>query len=388
MAIYLSTFLSPKNSCIDMATNQDFSCQVNGTVITDYQIIIYKVSDNTVLYDSTKLHLTTSLYDKETLTHTITGGTVTYRGACKWTIKTYSSALYTTTTETLFYNQTTPTLTFSPSSTITSKLCDFTATYAQTESIALKRFKFIWADSASVEIEDSDWIYSANIHYEFDGFTNGTSYKVKCITEDQLGIIVDSGYKDFTVSYTPPSLTISPTVTLLADKSAIKIEWSNVTQILGVVSGTSSYVDDFLVTNNHGLQLDASSSIEFTLDIPEEFTTTIVYQPDATFTSGIMVRLGTDYDIGYDGTRFYFNNGGTAVYGIPITLPTTPFLIAIRSQDVLICDITSIDESFSVDDSLSITDTTSLDDSEDIITLFDLLMGIEYSCSILDWLHV
>ena len=127
-----------------MANNQDFTCQVNGSVITDYQIVIKKVSDNTTLYDSTKITPATPLYDKETLTHTITGGTVTYRGSCKWTITTYSGVATATTTETLFYNQTIPTLTFSPSATITSKLYDFTATYTQTESIALKRFKFIF----------------------------------------------------------------------------------------------------------------------------------------------------------------------------------------------------------------------------------------------------
>jgi len=326
-----------------MASNQDFTCQVNGTSITDYQIIIYKVSDNSTLYDSTKITLSPSLYDKDTLTHTITGGTVTYRGAVKWTITTYSSALYATTTETLFYNQTIPTLTFSPPATITSKFYDFTATYAQTESIALKRFKFIWATSAGVEIEDSGWFYSSNIHYQFDGFTNGVSYKVKCIIENQLGVEIDSGYKSFTTTYsTQPSLILVPTVTLLASSSAIKVDWSGAFQALGVVTGTSSYVDDFLITGNHGLQLDDSSLIDFTVAIPIDFTAMVVYQPDATFTSGIMVRLGSDYDIGYTDGRFYFNNNGTIVYGIPRTLPTTPFLIGIRDQDALIIQSNAI----------------------------------------------
>jgi hypothetical protein len=173
-------------------------------------------------------------------------------------------------------------------------------------------------------------------------FTNGVSYKIKAIVVNQVDVETESTLYSFSVSYSAPNTTIIPVTTVLCDESAIQIDWYEPVQSNGVVTGTSAYVDDFLITGNHGLELgDSNSYIEFDIETNTDFIAKLVYQPAVGFASGVMVELYDNddditYSVGYDGKRFYFENGNIIIGGTPMSLPTSPFLICIRSQDVVI----------------------------------------------------
>lgn len=339
--IYTPSLLKPNNTSLDMSVEQVFTAQVNasGGKYTHYQIIIKKVSDNSTVYDSTKLELSPYLYDKQILSHTISGGTISNTGtdAYKYTIQVWNGSETVTTGETLFYAHTTPLVELIIPATVTSKTLTVTATYTQTENIPLKKFKYIWYRYDNSIIEDTGWSFSGNFTHTFDGLSNDTTYSIECFIENQYGVITSSGKQSFNVEYIQPSLYIIPTTTVMDDTASILVDWSqSITQVIGVVTGDYEYVEDFMVEGNYGLKLNNGSKIDFEVFIPEDFTLIIVYNPDG-FTSGVMISLDDgDYIVGYNSGRFYFNNNGIECYGIKRTLPSTPFLIAIRSQDVYI----------------------------------------------------
>lgn len=331
-SLYLPTYFHPKNESINPAVINNCTCQINGSICVAYDLTIMKNSDSSVAYNSTKITPTTPLYNKQTLTHAVPALTLTAGIDYKWSVKLYyDSTNYVESGENFFTCYSVPTLTFSPPATITAQTYSFTVTYEQTEDIQVNRFKFILYDSNNTLLEDSDYIYSANITYSFDGFINGNTYRVKCVVENEKGVVVDSGIKSFTVSYSEPTVGLVPSATLLSNLGAIKVNWGEAIQILGVATGSYSYIV------GGGISLASGSQVDFTFSVP--VVNTVVERIDALDSgfSGILYAADDDsYVVGYDGTRFYFNNNGTSAYGLPRTIPTSAFLIIIRPTNVVI----------------------------------------------------
>lgn len=339
MAIYQGSYLSPQNISIDGTQNNVFQCQVNGTSVTDYQLIIYQM-DNTIIYDTTKINLTTPLYNKNIFTLTIPASTFANNQQLKWTITFWEGTSSATSRETPFYAYTIPTVSMTVGATITSQQATFTATYSQAEGVALNRWYMVFLNASDNIILQTPYSYSGLISYIFTGFLNNTTYKVYTVVENQLGVITQSDTYTFDVSYSPPSTNIVPSVTLLPDLSAIQTDWSLPIQVTGAITGTSSYVPGLFTPTNTGLKLDSGSYVEFDLDIPSNFTTTFAYIPDPSFTSGIFVELdaldGTTYQIGYDGTKYYYINKGNTVSGTPKSFLYVPCLVCVKGVEVLI----------------------------------------------------
>lgn len=329
--IYIPTFLSPKNSTINPTVINTFTCQINGNSCNKYRLRIYKNSDNTLIYDTTEITIT-ALYDKDTLSVNIPANTMIANNEYKWTIQVFEGTLSATSGETLVKAYGSATVTLTVPATINSKTYEFTSIFSHPQSIGIKKFKYILLDNDNNLITDTGYQFSGKLKFIYNGFLNNTSYKIECKVVDQNDIEVSSGIKTFTVSYSQPSLNIKPTTEILKDKSAIKIKWSNATQRNGTATGTTSFVNDFITTGNHGYQLGNDGTLEYILDIPIDFT--CVYKISAT--GAFYCELGTTYTIGYDGERFYFNNNGITVSGLPRTLPSSPFIIAIKPTYVII----------------------------------------------------
>jgi hypothetical protein len=380
MAIYRPSFLSPASSTVDMTEVNTFTAQINGTKATSYKVLIYKL-DNTLIHDSGQINLSPYLYDKQTLSYNVPVIAGMNGQQLKWTLTTYEGINLATSRETPFYAYTTPTVTMTVPATITENQYTFDIVYTQTESIDAQKWKLLLYDSTSTLLEDTGWNYGGELKYTFSVFTNGESYKIKAIVINQADVEIESSLYSFTVTYSAPNTTIVPTTTLLCDESAIQIDWYEPVQSIGVVTGQSAYIDNFMITNNHGLALGyfdyatttveivgsdtglissdghvllaysgvatvgtapaIDSKIEFDIETNDDFTANIVYQPAIDFVSGVLVEMyddagGVTYAVGYDGERFYFENDGILISGTPMNIPKLPFLIAMRSQDVVI----------------------------------------------------
>lgn len=339
MAVYLPTFLVPSvGQSIDFTQSQNFSAQVNGLVITHYQIRIYNNSTNALLYDIGKLALSPNLYDKQILSHTVPANSVTNGLELKWTLQVWENTSTVTSREIYFKGYGNPTFSVTIPETINSKTYEFVGVYSHPQNVNIKRFQFKIYDSSNNVLENSGDIYSANTKYKPKNisFINGNTYKVEGICEDINGVIVSSGIKTFSVDYPRPSLSIVPDATVNHKTSGVIVKWSKAIQKNGTVVGTYSYVNNFISQGNKGLLIDASSNLSYMVDIPKDFTVQVIYRPEMGFTSGIMVELDSSYKVGYEQGRFYFKNNGTEVYSLPISLPSNLFMIVMRSQDVLI----------------------------------------------------
>lgn len=337
MAIYRPNFCTP-NSTVDASSPINFTCTIQGTLADSYRLIIYDMS-NVVKFDSGKTSLTTNLYQGDILSYTLNSG-LTNGNEYTFTFTTYQGSLSATSRLTPFFCYSTPTLTMSVPSSLSTKSYTFSATYSQAQSIPLNNWTMTFLDSNGDIVLETSPSYSGLIQYNFDGFISGNTYSVYTTVLNQQNITVVSPTYTFSVSYSKPSLSVIPSATVLPDLSAIQINWSAPVVINGTVTGTYSYVNGLFNPNNTGLKLNSGSNIEYDLTIPEFFTVTVDYIPDSSFTSGIMVELdnsnGLYYQIGYNGTAYYFNNNGNIVTGTPKMFVYDTILIAIKGIEVLI----------------------------------------------------
>jgi hypothetical protein len=341
--IYRPTYLSPRNISVDMSVNQNFTCVVNGVKITDYQLIIYKNSDNTVLYDSTKTALGTPKYNGETLSITVTGGTVANGLELKYTIKYWNGTEEIISSEIFFTSASIATLTITVPNPVTTQSYEFVGTYTQAQSVPIKQWYYVLYDDNLDEIDRSPLSFSGNVRYTFEGFISGNSYKIKGFAETQDNVLIETFLHSFTTSYSNPTVVTQPTVTLLADKTAIQVDWGVISQISGVVSGTSSYISNFITVGNFGLQLNSGATLTYDIDTPEEYTLHFLWQPLNVDFTGDIVKLnnsitGEYCKVGYISGRFVKN---VSDYSLPKTLTTNYFLISVRFNRVIIREFDS-----------------------------------------------
>lgn len=306
-----------------------------------YQLKIYNMS-NVLVHDSTKISLSPNLYQNDTLIHDLTANTLTNGNQYFFTFTVFQGATSVTSKQTSFYAYSMPNVVMTVPAEITSKKYTFLATYSQTESISSNYWSMTFLDSNDEIILTTTKSYSGLIQYEFDGFISGNQYKVYTTVTNQQNVTVQSPIYGFIVTYASPSIITVPSVELLPELSATKIEWSPAYQITGIVTGTSSYSSGIFTPENIVLNLDNDSYVEFDVDVPEQFTLTIDYIPSQSFTGGKMIRLEnidlTYFEIGYNSTLgcYYYDNNNFILNGSTKELLHTPFLIAIKGVEVLI----------------------------------------------------
>jgi len=381
IAIYQPKYLSPNSTSLDASIENIFSAKIEGSYADYYQLIIYNLLTNIVVYDSTKLFLSPNLYQGEKLSHVLVPHILSNGLQYKYTFTVFSGVSLATSRETPFSCYSIPTLTMVVPSNITSKKYLFSATYTQSENIPINRWYAVFMDLNNNIILQTPYSYSAKLEYTYDGFVNSQNYKVYTVVENQQNVTVQSIVYGFSVNYSSPSLNFVPTATLLPELSAVNVKWSPATIIAGTVTGSSKYVPSLFTEDNTGLNLDSDfndtdavdesttfdealtfdefygcsilfntlfgksltpNHVEFNVDIPMNFTALIDYIPSNLFTGGKMLDFvddfGVIYEVGYDPelSCFYFKNDQKIVNGSAKELPLDVFLIAVKSIEVLI----------------------------------------------------
>lgn len=329
MSFYKPTFLSPDSISIDKSNDNIFSWQSNGDEPqVAFQLFIYKNSDNTLVYDSTKI--TSSVSQHTVLANTLANG-VDY----KWKVNVYKdSTNYLSSNYIFFQANTTPTLSIdSFPNPLTTQNYTFSATYNQSENIPIKKFVFYLYDVSGNVVYNSGDIYSATPTHEITGMTNNSSFEIECEATNQNEVSIKSSKVSFSTLYDVPIDIPTLSVLSLNDIGAIKLMWDNMQQVLGIATGTYSYVSGKF---NLGISLDNGSYVTYNEIITSDFTTTFWVKLASGFVGDIIIFGNNEFVVGYDGNHFYWKNDYRITASQTRSLPSNYFLIGVKQDKIII----------------------------------------------------
>lgn len=341
MAIYQAKFLSPSNTAIDGTLANIFSCVLQGTTITKYNAKAYNNSTGTQVYTTGDVVLSPVRYNNDFLSFTVPLNTFTNGIEYKWEITTFEGSASATSIQVVFKANATASLTSTTPSSITSQSYTFAFTYSQAQNIPINYWYMEFRDSNNDLLLRTENQYNGNITYKYSGFASGESYSVKCIVVNTNGVEVQSPIYNFSVTYARPNINVVPTIIQDAFSSIINVIWGAVTIITGVLNGTSTYIQNYGIANNWALNLNSNSYVDFSLNIPNNFTAIVPVKHNVGFTNGVICELNGangSYYIGYDNTlgKYYFNNKGIIGYSQALPLPTTDYILFVRSTDAFV----------------------------------------------------
>lgn len=329
---FLPTQLYPNNIALIPSVANTFSWQVNGDFQVAYQLKIYKNSDSSLVYDSTKV-------TSSTAKHVLLANTLTTNIDYKWNVRIYKDATNYIDSQYVFIKcLSAPIITMTVPSSMTTQFYTFSASYSQVENIPFDKWKMILYDSTgTIIIQDTGWNYNYNITYTFDGFEPDASYQIECITEySAYALSATTGKQSFTVTYDYPANVNYFNANVLDEIGGIKLLWQNLIQIIGESTGTISYVDGKF---GQGAEISSDGTIKFNVTVPETFTHTYYVKLPSDFT-GDMLGFGDELFVGFDNniSKFYIRYYSNYVYGEVILLPTGYFLIGVTPNKVIIAD--------------------------------------------------
>lgn len=109
------------------------------------------------------------------------------------------------------------------SETINSRNYNFIGSYNQYENVPIQYYIFNLYNEDLELLDTTDKVYSANITYNFDGFTNGEVYYIELVCSNQDNVEVSTGKKQFKADYTEPNVDVTLDYQVLEDKDAIRV---------------------------------------------------------------------------------------------------------------------------------------------------------------------
>ena len=307
-------FMKPstnKEECtIDITADEiPFSCIVDGNEsINAWQIVIYDIITNDIVFDTGKITLKSSFYPVDEKNRNVVfpidlkeylGDNTTFVNRAEayyWTITLWGSNSTVTSYQEVFYANKTPSIKFSYNgnhvdssaqnpSILRSKDCTFKAEldFGDNENeykAQLKRYGWRITDSASgqvlVDTITKNQIYGSadNIICIYNGFLNGSNYSVELYIETQNNTKITSSFK-ISVSYTTTFLSNDFNVEALKNEPAIMLDWSKAVVIAGILKdandGVVAITDTTFKTN---YPVDNQCSIE----VPAKYK--VVYSDD------------------------------------------------------------------------------------------------------------
>lgn len=161
----------------------------------------------------------------------------------------------------VFLTRAAPTLTInSISSPVTTRSYTFQATYSQAQGDTLNWVRWMLAYAGDTEnpFYDSQNIYgTAELAMTYDGLFRNTDYAVRCLIQTDNGVETDTGWVEFSVSYSGSQLEGVVTASRACDRSAVLVSWPAVQYIPADVTG------DYSISADGDLVLPAGSSVSW-----------------------------------------------------------------------------------------------------------------------------
>lgn len=193
-----------------------------------YQLVIYRVSDGEIVYDSGKVASTTS-------SHTLPAGTLVNNTQYQWQVRTWDQhdAVSPYSSLATFWCSAQPSVTItypaSDGDVVVTSSMTVEWLISDPESEGQSAYQVTLTDENDVVIWDSGKVANANARsLTIDGLQNNTSYKVKVTVWDAKDVASTESVRLFNVQYTPPPI---PSLTTAAepDNGRIKITITNPT---------------------------------------------------------------------------------------------------------------------------------------------------------------
>lgn len=293
MAIYQPSFIYPDarsglgRGVVDATKALTVSWRINGaSALTAFQITIYtNNAASTQKYTTGKItsgcpaYGTTSAGAIQLFSYTISASALSSAGitngnAYKLVITQWWSAndSVTQSSASAFITRKTPTLSISAigsGGVVSTRYYTFTGNYAQAQGDALNWFRWqvAYANDRSNPLFDSGNISGTmDISCTYDGFFPDVSYSVRLTAQTENGIEADTGWVNFSCSYSIPETTGAITVACANGTDAVLVEWSGVGYYPGTASGYYSISADNIAT------IGAGSSISWKSGTPSSIS--------------------------------------------------------------------------------------------------------------------
>ena len=339
-------FLSPSinmygNSVIDLnSATLPFSCIVDGNEsVTDFQIVISKLKDNAVVFDTGMQKLDTPFFpinnrnqnvvfsiDLKDYANTVSGENkfVNSADAYYWaiTFKNSNSGTEVYSVAEVFYANSKPETTIhysydndftdlsgnSDFSGLQKRKIYFKSTYGQPEGVSLKRYGWRLTDKTNnVVVMDTitqNQIYGIadDISCVCNGLINQTDYQLELYIETQNGYFGILQTIDFNVDYAVKNVDADFEVEALNNTSGIMLSWNKLRTTEGVVVGDAvSYTDNFPIQSSSSIEIPEYTSVVFSktsnnkdLKIDENSYITLGFRFDKTQNTTLFEVSGSD----------------------------------------------------------------------------------------------
>lgn len=301
------------NNVIDLNANTlPFSCIVDGNeVVTDFQIVISRLKDNVVVFDTGMQKLATPFFpiNNRNQNNVFSRDLKTYPNiasesnefvnstyAYYWEIilKNSNSGTETHSVAEVFYANSTPETTIyysydnnflnengelndnlilsaTETNILARREVYFKASYSQDENIPLKRYGWRLTDKNSgVAIMDTitkNQIYgtSEEISCNCTGLINESTYLLELYIETQNGHFDILQTVEIAVAYTVKNIEADFEIAALNDSSGIMLNWGNLRTTEGVAIGDVDYIERYPINaeNSVSVKIPDGSSIVF-----------------------------------------------------------------------------------------------------------------------------
>lgn len=273
---------------VDVTTGIKVSWQVNGDypVMTGMKITIYlNDTASTQKYTTGKVTFANPFYGTDALgnlqyySYTIAAADLSAAGITngneyKLIITQYyanggAEASVTQSSASVFITRSLPGfgLTTTPT-TVTASSYTFQMSYSQAQGDTLDWIRYQVAQGTETDdpIYDSGNIYGAALYYcTYSGFRNGYSYSFRATAQTSSGVLLNTGWVTFSVSYSVTPTAGEVTVGASKDVNGIIIDWSG----LSTISGQSRWVIS--------REQDSSGALVKVADVPMNVYSVIDY---------------------------------------------------------------------------------------------------------------
>lgn len=241
---------------VDAASGMTVSWQVNGDfpAMTGMKITIYLNDEaSTQKYTTGKVSFGTPFYGVDALGNlqyysytisaaSLSGAGITNGNEYKMLITQYYSAggteaSVTQTSASVFITRSTPSFALSTvPATVTSSSYTFTVNYSQAQGDTLDwvRYQIAQGNDTDNPIYDSGAIYGAAVYTStYTSFRTGYSYQFKASGQTSSGVLVDTGWAAFSVSYSVSTATGSVKADVVKNVNGVRVDWTGMSTVSG-----------------------------------------------------------------------------------------------------------------------------------------------------------
>lgn len=292
--------LSIRGRTIDGNELNEVSWKVSGDIQTAYKIDILLNENGTSVWNSGRI-------PSFSLKHAIPNYTLSNGREYKILITVWSDTDTSQVSEPeIFQTSSRPVITVTPIGTVNSFSYNFTASYTQAESVAMRSYNVNLYDDKRNLINKSNVKSILPMDHLFSNLQTETNYFVEFISTSQKGLIGTSGLVPFYCFYYRPKMNTNLTGKNIPN-AGIEISWY-VAQIIGQSSGEPIFIDDEKIDLRNGKELvfDDGFTIDkdFTLKlwIEQPYMSNIVEQVDLIRLRGVNGSIYLQY---HDNHKFY-----------------------------------------------------------------------------------